>query len=149
MKALTILLVIFLVSTGPKDSQIDQVDWILGTWARTGNNDKRQSFEIWEKVSDTKFKGFGYTLKNGDTTFIEKLEIIERDGNLFYVADVAHNKDLVFFKFTTISDTLFICENPMHDFPKEIAYRRDGVNLYAHVAAGKRKIDFAFKRVEE
>ncbi len=149
MKALSILLALFLVNVGPQQSPIDQLDWILGTWARPANNEKRQSFEIWEKVSDTKYKGFGYTLKNGDTTFSEKLEIIEKAGDLFYVAHVSHNKSPVFFKFTTISDTLFICENPIHDFPKEIAYRRDGNNLYAHVAAGNRKIDFAFKRVEE
>ncbi len=149
MKALTIFLAGFMISMVPQEPSINKVDWILGTWANPSNNEKRQAFEIWEKVSDTKYKGIGFTLKGGDTTFVERLEIIEKEGNLFYVADVAHNKAPVFFKFTTISDTLFICENPVHDFPKEIAYRRDGDNLYAHVSDGKRKIDFGFKRVIE
>ncbi len=146
-----ILLIFFFsaIAFNPQPSQIDQVNWILGTWVNPNNNESRQAFEIWKKVSDTKFEGIGYTLKNGDTTFVERLEILEKDGDLFYIADVADNKAPVFFKFTTITDTLFICENPIHDFPKEIAYRRDGNNLYAHISDGRRKVDFSFKRLED
>lgn len=132
----------------PDVASIDQLDWLLGRWARTGNNEQRQSFEVWERKGPDKLVGLGYTLKNGDTTFSEKLEIVERDGQLFYIADVSENSDLVFFKFTQLSDTLFVCENQFHDFPKNIAYRRDGDNLYAQIWDEKNRIDFSFKRME-
>lgn len=143
-----VLILLFLYSFQSDVSPIDQLDWLLGRWARTGNNEQRQSFEVWQRTSPNTITGFGYTLKNGDTTFSEKLEITERDGQLFYIADVSGNSELVFFKFTQLSDTLFVCENQFHDFPKNIAYRRDSENLYAQIWDEKNRIDFSFEKVE-
>ncbi len=147
---ITISIVIQILFSGLQieQSPLDKLDWLLGRWARSGNNESRQSFETWERVSADKFIGFGYTLKNGDTTFTEKLEIVEKNGELFYVADVSHNSDLVFFRFTQLSDTLFVCENPYHDFPKNIAYRRDGENLYAQIWDAKNRVDFSFVKAD-
>lgn len=148
IKNVLLITICSLLAVKPPNHKIEEVNWILGTWANTANNDNRQAYEIWERSASGHFKGLGFTLKDGDTSFVEHLEIREKDGHLFYVADVSHNRAAVYFKFTTTTDTLFICQNAIHDFPKEIAYRRDGNNLYAHISDGKKKIDFAFKRVD-
>ncbi len=150
MKNFAFVLIAFclLGSSQKQPAQLDQLSWLLGSWASTRNSDQKQSYEIWTKVSDTKYAGFGYALKNGDTTFSEKLEILEHDGQLFYVADVSHNTDPIFFKMDFVSDTLFSCTNPFHDFPQNIAYRRDGNNLYAQIWNKKDRIDYSFVKVD-
>ena len=74
------------------------------------------------------------TMKGKDTVFVEKLRIIAREGDLFYVADVPENQKPVYFKLTEVTDRSFVCENPDHDFPKKIAYLFDGKSLKAAIS---------------
>lgn len=89
-------------------------------------------------------KGKGATLQAADTVFVEKLKIVVKEDTLYYVADVPENKEPVLFKFTEITPTSFVCENPAHDFPKKIAYKLEGTKLTATISAGEKKMDFLF-----
>lgn len=147
-KLLTLVIVTTFATNPEQQPQVQTLYWMIGHWERDNNTAERQSYEIWTKAEDGSLEGFGYTLKNGDTTFTEKLEIVEKAGQLIFVANVSQNKELTFFKITTITDSLFICENMLHDFPKKIAYRRDGENLYAQIFDDKNRVDYAFKLEE-
>ena len=85
-------------------------------------------------------------MQEQDTAFIEKVTILIRDNNIYYVADVPENKQLVYFKITEIHDHGFICENAEHDFPKKISYQVDGHDLKAQISGNGKSIDYVFKK---
>ena len=104
----------------------------------------RAASEKWTRVSGEERSGVGIT-KDGETTiFTEKLRIIVKDRQLWYVADVPENKEPVYFKMTVISDNEFICDNPEHDFPKKIHYKRDGNKMTAVISGNGKSIEFLF-----
>lgn len=102
---------------------LDQLKWILGQWERTDDKEGQQSFEKWAQEEDKKFRGIGFTMAGKDTVFVERLSLITKEDEVYYVADVANNPEPVRFKLTHIADTIAIFENPIHDYPKMITYK--------------------------
>jgi hypothetical protein len=125
-------------------TDVSKVEWLTGTWTRTNAKPGRSGAEVWTKKSDTELDGHGYNLKGADTTFVEKIRLIAKDGKLFYVADVPENKGEVYFEITSISEKGFVSENPKHDFPKKIAYELTGKNLKATISGDGKSIDYLF-----
>ncbi|MEQ9422894.1 MAG: DUF6265 family protein [Cyclobacteriaceae bacterium] len=142
-----IFLVAILVSASAQ-SELDQFAWLLGKWERSNVRSNRTAFENWEKSSDSKFSGIGFTLQDGDTVFVEKLELVSNKDGVFYVANVAHNAAPVFFKIIEITDSGFISENLKHDFPKRIEYELSGNNLKATISGDGKQIPFEFIRID-
>ena len=100
--------------------KLEDISWLLGTWKTQG--EERKMVENWAKESDTAMKGTGVFLSHGDTTYMEKLRIEMRNGDIFYVADVPQNPEPVPFKLTRYKDNEAVFENPVHDFPQRIIY---------------------------
>lgn len=132
-----------------KKQSIKDLQWLHGKWERTNVRPGTTAFEQWEIGSNNSLTGIGVSLKGSDTTFVEKLRIEEKDGSLYYVADVRENAEPTYFKFTQLSDHKFVCENPDHDFPKMISYElKDGI-LTAIISDGaNKKMGFVFKKVQ-
>jgi len=130
-------------------STVDQLKWLEGTWTRTNSKAGQSGLEMWKKTSSTELRGRGITMHGSDTAFVEKLRIIVRDGNLFYVADVPENQKPVFFRLTEIKKNSFTCENPDHDFPKKIAYNLQGNKLQATISGDGKTIAYLFERTDE
>jgi hypothetical protein len=122
--------------------------WLEGTWNRTNVKPGRNGNEHWTKMSETELNGLGLTMKGQDTVSLEKLKLMIKDANIFYVADVPENKGPVYFRLTEVSETSFSCENPDHDFPKKIIYQRDGKKLKATISGNGRSIDYFFEKVQ-
>jgi len=122
-----------------------KVEWLVGKWMRTNAKSGRSGVEIWTKKGN-ELVGRGINLRGTDTTFVEKLRIVSKDGKLFYVPDVPENKGEVWFEITSATDNSFVCENPKHDFPKKIAYEVDGRNLKATISGDGKSIDYLFVR---
>jgi len=117
----TLLLLVLSFSLCSAQSNLDQLEFLIGTWKVEG----KQNYESWEKVSDIEFKGKGYRIRDGITTIFETLEIKVNDNNILYIATVPdqnEGKSVPFTLNTSIED-LFSFENPEHDFPKKIQYR--------------------------
>lgn len=57
-------------NSGPKAGN-ESFDWLLGKWERTNENEGRQTIEMWSKVTDSEYKGYGATLQDGDTLWYE------------------------------------------------------------------------------
>ena len=45
----------------------ESFDWLVGEWQRTNEKEGRETFEMWNKVTDYEYSGFGVTLQDGDT----------------------------------------------------------------------------------
>lgn len=124
---------------------LSSFDWLIGTWENQRVKAGESSSETWTKSGDY-LAGMGVTLRGSDTTFVEKLKIVAKDGHYYYVADVSHNAAPVYFKMTEVTATGFVSENPEHDFPKKISYAFDGEILTATISAGEKRIPFIFRR---
>lgn len=150
MKRLSLLFIfILLYSCGAKKANISEVDWLLGKWKRVNDNNDFQTYEFWEMGRDDQLKGIGFSLQGKDTTFVERLTIEERDGQLYYIADTRENDDPVAFKFASLSNNQFVSENPEHDFPKMITYLLEGDRMTASISDGaSQKVDFVFVRMK-
>jgi hypothetical protein len=62
--------------------------------------------------------GPGITMKEKDTVVEEKLKIVQKGSDQFYVADIKEDGAPVYFKLAKITASEFTCEIPEHDFPK-------------------------------
>lgn len=120
---------------------------MLGSWERQNTRPGTTAFESWEKTKDG-YKGMGVSMKESDTSFVEKLRIIGKEGAIYYVADVSSNAEPTYFKVTSVSKKGFVCENPEHDFPKKIEYTLEGNQMTAVISAGEQKMGFVFLKME-
>ncbi len=125
---------------------LQRMDWLSGTWQRTDLPAGRSGYEQWRR-DGAGFSGVGAALQGTETVFEETLRIESRDGAVVYVAEVAHNAAPVVFRLTDLDDDGFVFENPAHDFPQVIAYRRDGDLLHVRVSAGDQASKFRFRRL--
>jgi len=94
--------------------------------------------------------GMSRTVKGNRTTEWEFLRIADEGGRLAYVARPSGQAENV-FPLKTLSETEVVFEDPKHDFPQRIVYRRnaDG-SITARVEGemgGKVKgVDFPYQR---
>ena len=106
--------------------------WLTGTWKiSTGNN---LMIEQWKVTNDSTLTGKAVFIKNSrDTIPQETIELAYRNGDWYYIptARNQNNNKPVKFKVIFLKATEFICENPAHDFPQRIAYRRVKQQLFA------------------
>lgn len=128
---------------------LEKLSWINDRWVSTDG--ESTSYEHWEEINDALFKGGSETIKNGDTVFAEKLSIELINGEIFYIADVAHNPAPVKFKLTFLTDSEAVFENPEHDFPQKISYKYIEGNLNASIEgpakSGWKKVDLKMNRM--
>lgn len=146
-KLLSITLLLFAVQA-IHAQDLSKVSWMLGKWKSVHAKSGNISYENWTKISDQEWSGTGFRLSPGgtDTLFSEKMKILVKDNNLYFVADVKENAALVYFKFTSINEQGFTCENPAHDFPKKISYQQDGKKLKATISGNGKEISYYFER---
>jgi Domain of unknown function (DUF6265) len=129
------------------EQKLKKLSWLEGTWNRTNVKAGRAASERWVKTDQGDFQGWGVSMNGPDTSFVEKLKIITKDNEVYYVADVPGNKELTYFKFTELTSTGFVCEDPEHDFPKKIFYQVNGTKLKATISGNGKSIDYFFEKI--
>lgn len=148
MLILTLLLWTTLTGTHQAPAPaIKDVAWIAGCWDVTRNG--RHVAESWTTAEGGTMMGVSRTVNNGKTTEWEFLIIREGAKGLEYVAKPSGQPEATFTS-TSVSPAEVVFENPAHDFPKKIVYKRNGDSLTASIEGPMngqtRKIDFAYKR---
>jgi hypothetical protein len=143
---LIIVTISFAQKTNEASANFKKLEWLVGTWSRTNVKPGKVGHEHWRKQSESELRGMGVSMQGKDTTFVEKISILIKDNNIYYVADVRENEKPVYFKLTEISNTGFVCENPEHDFPKKISYQLNGTDLKAQISGGGKSMDYLFKK---
>jgi hypothetical protein len=125
-------------------------NWIVGTWKIATPNGS--IVEKWKKMNDSTFIGRSLFVKTtGDSIPQEKIELRFRKGNWEYAPTVEsqNNNQPTLFNVIFMGKEEFISENPTHDFPQRIAYRRVKNLLYASIEGkkkgkyGKQNFDFS------
>jgi hypothetical protein len=150
MKPLLLLTVMLMTASlyaqNASDRSMEKVSWLTGSWKRTNSRPGFSGFEKWDKQAD-KLVGWGITMKGKDTSYVEKLQIVSKENELYYVADVPENKEPVYFKFTALSENGFVCENAANDFPKKIEYKKNGNKVLATISGGGKSVDYVFEKM--
>lgn len=135
-----ILFITLLISSMPAYSQKSAVfQWLAGTWEI--NTGRGIISESWQVLDDSTLVGKSVFIKNGkDTIPQETLKLVFQFGDWHYISRVVgqnEGKDIP-FKIIFQSGTEFISENPTHDFPQRISYRKVSEQLmYASIEGRK------------
>lgn len=124
-------------------ADLDDVAWLLGTWE---SQDAEPVGERWVRGAHG-LVGSGYVIPPVECTGegacaaepveTESLELIERDGALVYVA-TPRTQERTEFVITELDAAHFVAENPEHDFPTRIEYRRGPLGLQVVVSSSER-----------
>lgn len=128
--------------------------WLIGTWVNhTGHG---TVYEEWVQVNDSVLSGKSYTTDEGDTSVLETLLLLREKKHLVYIPVVAGQNDgkPVRFKSEIITDTLLTFENPAHDFPQKISYKKFGNDSLEAAISGmqegrEKRIVFAMRRCRQ
>jgi hypothetical protein len=104
---------------------LDRLRWLLGDW--TADGDRTSFHESWVEVAPHTFEGTGIerSKANGAIKGGESLRLLEMAGGVYYLSKVAHNELPIAFRLNACSDGRFVFDNPAHDFPKRLEYRRE------------------------
>jgi hypothetical protein len=127
---------------------IDRVAWLQGCWRSTRGEATVE--EQWMAPRGGTMLGMGRTVRGSKLVEYELVLIKEQEGRLAYEAHPSGQSTATFMA-TTASDSGIVFENPQHDFPQRVGYRRNGADaLEAWIegqANGKsRRVDFSYQR---
>ena len=118
--------------------------WLAGSRSMKGNV---LIEERWTDPASNMILGISRTVRGDKVVEFEFLRIEARTDGLYYVAQPG-GRPQTDFKLTRWDGTEAVFENPQHDFPKRIIYRRLPDNVvWAKVdgGAGTKGPEFTFK----
>ena len=125
---------------------ISEVAWMAGDW-QTAPGGRAQIEEHWMQPAGDSMLGMSRTVAGGKTAEFEYLRLEQRAGVIYYIAHPKARCPGTEFKLTRRTAQEAVFENPQHDFPKRIIYRKnsDG-SLTASIDAGEgtRSQSFAY-----
>jgi hypothetical protein len=140
----------FVGTTGAQSppESIDRLAWLSGCWAQTSADGLTE--EHWMKPSGGTMLGMSRTIRGGRTTEFEFLQIKEISGKLAYVAKPSGQAEAT-FPLKSMTEAEIVFENPAHDFPQRVVYRKgaDGsvtARIEGTMNGKARGVDFPFRR---
>jgi hypothetical protein len=132
--------------TSPARS-ISELSWISGDWQTPPGT--RVIEEHWTQPAGGSMMGMSRTLGGEKTIEFEYLRIEQRADGIYYVAHPKARCPGTDFKLTRATSSEVIFENPEHDFPKRIIYRKtadDAITASIDAGEGTKAMSFAYRR---
>ena len=151
-----VLLIAPLIRTGrtgqaaPLLSDITQLAWISGDW-QTAPGGRAEIEEHWTQPAGGSMLGMSRTVAGGKTAEFEFLRIEQRENEIYYVAQPKGRCPQTDFKLTRVTPQEAVFENPTHDFPKRIIYKKtadDSLTASIDGGEGTKQMTFAFRRMK-
>lgn len=145
MKKYLVLPSILLIIIQSANSQVREFSWLIGTWKEKNSS----TYESW-KIVGQNLEAVSYQLTaTGEKRVTEEIKLIKKDGKIFYVPDVEGDQGPIYFEITSYEANSFVAENPSHDFPKKIIYRKiDDTHLQASIQDDTKVITFNFEKTK-
>lgn len=131
----------------PDPETVQNFDWLVGNWIRTNEKDGKETYENWIKKSSSEYTSHGFTLKDNDTVWQEKVRLAQSGADWNFSVTAPGEAQETVFKLTQVKTETFTCENQQNEFPKIIRYLKKGESLYAVISGGGTEIPFEFKRL--
>jgi hypothetical protein len=151
MRRLLLLAALAVAVAAPLGAQrpTSRLAWLAGCWQlRAGT---RLTEEHWLPPRGGTMLGVSRTTRGDTLREYEFLRIHGAGDTLVYVASPS-GQATTEFRASSVTDTLLAFENPAHDFPQRIIYRRIGTDslvarIEGTVRGQARGVDFPFARV--
>ena len=134
---------------GLKQDAVTGLGWMAGCWQQ--RNGTRVTDEQWMRPAGGSMIGMSRTVAGDRLRAWEALRNVEEQGRVVYVAQPGGGP-ATRFAASHLADTLAVFENPAHDFPQRIAYRRVGADsMVASISAvrngNEQRMDIPMRRV--
>jgi uncharacterized protein DUF6265 len=130
-------------------ADIERLAWLQGCWQSASPG--RVVEENWMAPRGRSMVGVGRTIRGDSLIEYELVLLRQQRGMLTYEA---HPSGQSAATFTThvVTDSMVVFDNPAHDFPQRVGYRRSGADsLIAWVEGTRqgraRRLDFPYARV--
>jgi hypothetical protein len=128
-----LLVLLMLLTVSPLSAQapaVTQLAWMAGCWRLESAT--RVVDEMWMAPAGGVMLGTGRTVVKGRAVEHEFMQIREDAGRIAFVARPSGQAEASFAAIT-IGEREVIFENPAHDFPQRVIYRRDGTGLTGRI----------------
>lgn len=150
MKTVKMALMLLLASLPARAADIAALDWLSGCWSYDGR--EPGSGEVWMPPAGGTMFAMSRTVKQSRTIAYEFMQIrTDASGSLILIASPSGQATAT-FRLIETGDRSVAFENPEHDFPQRIRYRRDDDKLSGRiegVSDGEPlAIDFRMTRVD-
>ena len=129
---------------------ISDLSWISGDW-QTPAGGRVQIDEHWTQSAGGTMLGMSRTVGGDKTIEFEYLRIEQREDGIYYVAHPKARCPGTDFKLTRLSSSEAVFENPQHDFPKRIIYRKtseDALTASIDAGEGTKSMSFGYRRAK-
>ena len=107
-----------------KFDKLQKMNWLIGNWEQKLPDGVVT--ESWSKENDSTFSGKSYFIKGKDTIHLESISLTQKKEELLYIPTVhgQNNDEPTTFKMTSEAQNTFSFENPAHDYPQKITYKK-------------------------
>lgn len=116
--------------------KLEKMSWLVGEWENKMPDGILT--ETWTKANDSSYTGKTLFIKDKDTLHSEEIVLIQKGETLLYIPTVKGQNDNkpVEFKMTeSKTENEFAFENPAHDYPQKIVYKKvSDTNLVATIS---------------
>ena len=148
MAPMNLSILLLLVALAAPSSSVQDLAWISGCWASVDG--EAGSGETWTAPAGGTLLGVGRTVKRGKTVSHEFMQVRETGlGQIAFIA-LPSGQQEASFPLVRLSGQEAVFENPQHDFPQRVIYRREGDLLTGRIEGrigGETKgIDFPMER---
>ncbi len=135
-----------------QNDELGAFAWLEGEWQRTMR--RGVAIERWRHVPGVGLVGEAVLRPTDADTEVptEALLLVTMGADTFYIARPSENPYPVAFRLVSHADDTAVFENPTHDFPQRIIYRRISDDAMTVSIEGPgddgrvRTIDFEFRR---
>ncbi|MBM4130063.1 hypothetical protein FJ250_03410 [bacterium] len=122
---------------------IARAAWLAGTWEMGEAGDLTE--EHWLPPRGDSMLAVSRTVSAGRLAWFETVVLRETGDGLVFEAHPAGQPGGS-FPAVTVTDSLLVFENPAHDFPQRIGYRRtDDGGLEAWIEGGGKRVEFPYR----
>ena len=148
IKAIGLALAVAAIGVGEADaSQSARLDWLSGRWIQEEGG--RWAEESWSDARGGVLLGTSKTGHDAALTGFEFMRIAaDREGRLSFYG-LPQGTTPVAFRLVSSGERSAVFENPLHDYPQRISYRREGDVLTATISdiGGGKAVTWRFERV--
>lgn len=144
-------MLIAIAAASAAGAEVSDLTWMAGCWATPASSSGSVIEEHWSKPVGGTMMGYSRTLKSTRVVFSEFIRIDAKENAILYTPRFGQLSTPVTFRLTRQTPNEVVFENPEHDFPQTISYRRAGDQLYAAVEGKdkgrQRREEFPYARV--
>jgi hypothetical protein len=127
---------------------LERLAWLQGCWESV--TPRRVIEEYWTAPRGGTMLGTGRTLRGDSLVEYELVLLRAKEGRLVYEAHPSGQPSAV-FPAREVTDSSVLFENPAHDYPQRVGYRKLGADsllawIDGTVGGTARRVDFPYAR---